>query len=97
MRTEFVTQLDYLALMAITAVTTFFVRSIRHRSLSPVHLVIPLTLVGVIGALLSARHGNLRAHRNAMLGLYFGGILLAGAFAFIPGRLLHQVLFEASR
>jgi uncharacterized membrane protein len=28
-----------------------------------------------------------------MLGLYFGGILIAGAFAFTPGRMLHAWLF----
>jgi uncharacterized membrane protein len=28
-----------------------------------------------------------------MLGLYFGGILIAGGFTLIPGRLLHHVFF----
>jgi uncharacterized membrane protein len=28
-----------------------------------------------------------------MLGLYLGGILIAGAFAFSPGRMLHAWLF----
>jgi uncharacterized membrane protein len=28
-----------------------------------------------------------------MLGLYFGGLILAGALAFLPGRLMHRVLF----
>jgi uncharacterized membrane protein len=83
----------YLGLMTVTAATTFFIRSINHGALSPIHLFIPLTLFGVAGALTSVRRGNISGHRRAMLGLYFGGILLAGAFAFLPGRLMHQVLF----
>jgi uncharacterized membrane protein len=28
-----------------------------------------------------------------MLGVYFGGILIAGALAFAPGRIMHQIVF----
>jgi len=81
----------YLALMTVTAVAAFFIRSIIPESLSPVHLFIPLTLFGVFGALWNVRRGNIRGHRNAMLGLYFGGLLIAGALTLVPGRLLHRV------
>ncbi len=83
----------YLALMTVTAIATFFIRSIIPGSLSPVHLFIPLTLFGVFGALWNIKRGNVRGHRNAMLGLYFGGILIAGGFTLLPGRLLHHVFF----
>lgn len=83
----------YLTLMTATAVTTFFIRSIIPGSLSPVHLFIPLTLFGVFGALWNVRRGNIKGHRAAMLGLYFGGLLIAGAFTLLPGRLLHGVFF----
>jgi len=33
------------------------------------------------------------AHRANMLGVYVGGVLIAGAFALMPGRLLHGWLF----
>jgi len=83
----------YLALMTVTAIATFFIRSIIPGSLSPVHLFIPLTLFGVFGALWNVRRGNIKGHRNAMLGLYFGGLLIAGALTLLPGRLLHHVFF----
>ncbi len=83
----------YLTLMTVTAITTVFIRSIIPGSLSPIHLFIPLTLFGVSGALWNVRRGNIRGHRNAMLGLYFGGILIAGGLTLIPGRLLHHVFF----
>jgi uncharacterized membrane protein len=83
----------YLALMTATAVSTFFIRSIGAGDLSPVHLFIPLTLFGVFGALWNVRRGDIRGHRNAMLGLYWGGLLLAGALTLLPGRLLHRLFF----
>jgi uncharacterized membrane protein len=79
--------------MTITAVVAFFIRSLGRGSLTPIHLFIPLTLFGVINALWSARRGNVKGHRNAMLGLYFGGLIFAGALAFMPGRIMHQLLF----
>jgi len=83
----------YLGLMSVTAVAAFFIRSIGHGSLTPIHLFIPLTLWGVYRALWCARHGNIRGHRWSMLGLFFGGILLAGTLAFQPGRIMHNVFF----
>jgi uncharacterized membrane protein len=83
----------YLALMTVTAITTFFIRSTNPGHLSLIHLFIPLTLFGVFGALWYARRGNIRGHRGAMLGLYFGGLLIAGGLTLMPGRLLHHVFF----
>jgi uncharacterized membrane protein len=81
----------YLTLMMVTAIAAFFIRSVNPGHLTLIHLFIPLTLFGVFGALWNVRRGNIKGHRNAMLGLYLGGILLAGAFTLLPGRLLHQV------
>jgi uncharacterized membrane protein len=75
------------------AVAAFFIRSVGHGSLTAIHLFIPLTFFGVISALWSAHNGNIAAHRRAMVGLYFGGLILAGALAFARGRLMHHVFF----
>ena len=83
----------YLILMTVTAATTFFIRSIAAGRLSPIHLFIPLTIAGVVAALWNIRRGNIAAHRNAMIGLYVGGILIAGGLTMLPGRLLHRVIF----
>jgi uncharacterized membrane protein len=83
----------YLSLMTVTAITTIFIRSIGEGRLSPIHLFIPLTLFGVFGALWNVRRGNIKGHRNAMLGLYCGGLLIAGGLTLLPGRLLHRVFF----
>jgi uncharacterized membrane protein len=83
----------YLALMTVTAVTAFFIRGINGAQLSLIHLFIPLTLFGVVGALWNVRRKNIKGHRNAMLGLYFGGLVIAGSLTLVPGRLLHRFLF----
>lgn len=85
----------YLGLMTATAAAAFFVRSIGHGALSPIHLFVPLTLWGVFRALWHVHRGNIRGHRWAMLGLYFGGILFAGGLAFLPGRVMHRVFLAS--
>ena len=36
---------------------------------------------------------DVTAHRGHMIGVYVGGILVAGLFTLAPGRYLHQLLF----
>ena len=58
-----------------------------------IHAFSFLTLYSVPAAFFAARRGDIKAHRANMIGLYIGGILIAGSFAFAPGRLLHEWLF----
>jgi uncharacterized membrane protein len=87
----------YLALMTFTAITTLWVHRLMPDGpffgLSPIHLLIPLTLWAVYNALQGARLHDIPRHKNAMLTLYIGGILVAGGFTFVPGRILHAVVF----
>jgi uncharacterized membrane protein len=88
----------YLTLMTITAVTTLWIHALMPRGpffgFSPVHLLIPLTLFGVYGALRSARAHRINRHRAAMLSVYFGGIMIAGGLTFLPGRIMHGIFFS---
>jgi uncharacterized membrane protein len=83
----------YLALMMVTAIAAFFIRSVGHGSMTLIHLFIPLTFFGVVSPLWCARRGDVPGHKRAMLGLYLGGLLIAGTLAFLPGRIMHRVLF----
>ena len=58
-----------------------------------IHIFSLMALLSVPFAYIAVRRGYIRAHRFAMLSLYIGGILIAGAFAFSPGRMLHKWLF----
>ena len=88
----------YLTLMFVTGLITLFMPArvgqqvVGHFGF--IHSFSVLTLCTVPAAYLAARAGNVRAHRNNMIGLYFGGILIAGSFALAPGRLLHAWLFR---
>ena len=88
----------YLTLMTVTAITTFWIHSLMPKGpffgFSPIHLLIPLTLFGVYGALRSARAHQINRHRAAMLSVYFGGIMIAGGLTFLPGRIMHGIFFS---
>lgn len=53
-----------------------------------------VTLVGVAGALYGAWNHKIGLHKRAKIGTYIGGLLIAGGFAFVPGRIMHDVLFR---
>ncbi|MYD98520.1 MAG: DUF2306 domain-containing protein [Gammaproteobacteria bacterium] len=58
-----------------------------------IHLFSILVLVCVPLAVYNIRRGNVSGHRFNMVGVYVGGILIAGTFAFMPGRILHGWFF----
>jgi uncharacterized membrane protein len=87
----------YMVLMLATAFITFAMpaevgpRFLGHFGF--IHTLSFLILYSVPTAYFAVRRGNIKVHRAAMIGLYVGGILIAGAFAFSPGRMLHEWLF----
>lgn len=87
----------YMVLMLTTAVITLFMggtgssRFLNHFSF--IHLFSLLTLYSVPSAYFAARSHNVKKHAGNMIGLYVGGLLIAGAFTFAPGRLLHTWFF----
>jgi uncharacterized membrane protein len=83
--------------MTVTAIAALFIHQIPSIDIvygfSPIHLFSLLTLSGVVGALRGARTHNIKMHRSSMLGVYIGGILIAGTLAFLPGRIMHAMFF----
>jgi len=77
-------------MMVVTAVSSFWLQG--NGSLSPIHLFSVLTLISIPLSIIAIRNGNLVRHRGAMTGMYIG-LVVAGAFAFSPGRLLSDWLF----
>lgn len=84
---------SYLSLMTVTAFAAMFIRSLHPGHLSWIHLFIPLTLFGVVSAIWRIQRKDVKGHRAAMLGLYFGGLIIAGALTFYPGRLMYRLFF----
>ena len=87
----------YMLLMLITAVTTLFMPAEVGLQLFShfgwIHSFSLLTLYSVPVAWFAVQRHNIEAHRQAMIGLYVGGILIAGGFTLAPGRMLHGWLF----
>jgi uncharacterized membrane protein len=86
----------YLVLMTVTSIAALFIHETNPNGpfgWSWIHLFVPLTLFGVVGALAGAWRHDIAAHRGSMLGVYFGGMFIAGALAFAPGRIMHQIVF----
>ncbi|PVM89788.1 hypothetical protein DDF65_00055 [Caulobacter radicis] len=79
--------------MAATAVSSLFIREMNHGAMSWIHLLSGWTIVALPMAVYAARRHNIHMHRRFMTGLFVGGLLIAGAFTFLPGRLLWRVFF----
>lgn len=82
----------WVALMVTAAVTAIFIREINDGSFSWIHILIPVTLFGVVELSIRARRGLTAKHRVSAFGLFFAALLLPGAFSFLPGRLMFQVV-----
>ena len=87
----------YLVLMTITAIAALFIHQLPAIDIvygfGPIHIFSIVTLSGVVGALRGAWTHDIKLHKRSMLGVYIGGLLIAGTFALLPGRLMHQVIF----
>lgn len=89
----------YVTAMMVTATAAIFVRSSPAESnmtlfgFSPIHIFVPVTFVGIGGALMAIRRGDVAKHRSSMLGTFLGALLIAGAFTFLPGRHMHSFFF----
>jgi uncharacterized membrane protein len=85
----------WVVLMLAIAASSFFIHGIRlWGPFSPIHLLSIFTLAVLPVAVLDAHRHKVIAHRNAMLGLFLGGPVLAGSLAvLVQGRLMHTVIF----
>jgi len=87
----------YLTLMTVTAIAALWIHQIPAIDIvygfGPIHIFSIVTLSGVVGALRGAWTHNIKMHRRSMLGVYIGGLLIAGTFAFLPGRIMHAMVF----
>tara|TARA_B100000161_G_C33375993_1_gene335625 strand:+ start:160 stop:585 length:426 start_codon:yes stop_codon:yes gene_type:complete len=87
----------YMTLMLITALTSMFIpAAVGPQFLGHfgwIHLLSILVIVSVPKAYLAAKRHDVTGHKFAMIGVYIGGILVAGLFTLAPGRYIHQLIF----
>jgi uncharacterized membrane protein len=84
----------WVTLMFIVAVSSLWLPSFLH--FTWIHIFTLITLISLPLALWRIRHGNVAGHAAAMKGLYIGGLVVAGIFTLIPGRLLGNLLWKGA-
>jgi len=79
--------------MGTTAVSSLFITGLNGDFYSLIHLLSGWTIIALPMAVYAIRNRKVETHRRMMTGMYFGGLLIAGALAFIPGRFMWAFLF----
>ena len=84
----------WVVLMLVICITSFWIQDLRvWGPWSPIHLLSIFTLATLPFAILHARRHRVSQHRNAMIAMFAGALLIAGLFTFVPGRIMHAVAF----
>ncbi len=81
----------WVALMVVTALSAIFIRDFSLPNLAgytPIHLLVPVSLITLFVAFRQLYRGHIRSHRIAMINLYLGACVTAGLFTLLPSRLL---------
>jgi uncharacterized membrane protein len=84
----------WFALMLTVAISSFWIHEIRlWRDWSPIHLISIYVLIMIPMAIYFAHRHNIRGHARTVIGIFIGGLVIAGLFTFVPGRIMHAVAF----
>ena len=78
------------------AIAGLFIRDYRLPNIAgytPIHLLIPLTVLSLYRSFRFLAQGNVTGHRKRMQWLYVGACLVAGAFTLVPGRFLGDLIW----
>ena len=80
--------------MGTTALSSFWITSFGIIGpFSPIHLLAVFALWSLWVGMARVLRGDIAGHRVAMEGLYWRGLLVAGAFNFLPGRTMNRTVF----
>ena len=84
----------WVGLMLMIAISSFSIYGKRPwGSFSAIHILSVMVLVLTPLAVLAAHRHHVNTHRWAMIALFTGALVIAGAFTLLPGRVMHRVLF----
>lgn len=78
----------WVTLMAVAAGSSLLITEINDGRFSPIHILSVGTLLALPWAIYAIRRGKRQHHRFTMIGIFSGGLIVAGIFAMLPGRLL---------
>ena len=78
-------------LMLLTAVSTAWIKG--NGTYSWIHVLSVATVLILAAVVYAAMNGRIRLHRQGVIGLYAGSLIVAGVFALMPQRLLGRMLW----
>jgi len=81
--------------MAVTAISSFFLTGLNGNQFSWIHGLSAWALIGLPMGIAAARRKDIARHRKHMTGMFTGGMLVAGLFTFLPGRMMWSIFFAA--
>ena len=88
----------WVTLMIGAALSSVFIRDFRLPNLAgytPIHILVPVSLLGLFGAFRKLAQGDIAGHRKLMRNVYFGACVVAGAFTLLPSRYLGQLVWSS--
>lgn len=80
------------ALMMVVALSSLWIPAFL--AFTWIHLFTLFVMVTLPLALYRAHRGEIAGHAKGMRGIYIGGLIVAGVFAFMPGRVLGNLLWK---
>jgi len=84
---------SWVSSMIVVAATSIAMIADLRNGINALHIFTAVTVVSLWAGLAGIRRGDVRQHASAMAGLYIGGLIIAGVFAFIPGRTMWTTVF----
>lgn len=81
----------WVILMGTVAASSLAIRVLNHGRFSPIHGLSAYSLIALPIGVIAARRGRIAQHRGYMTGLFCFALLVAGAFTFVPGRLMWKL------
>ncbi len=86
----------WVVMMAVVALSSLFIHQLKIWGLfSPIHLLSIFVLGSLVNSIWMARTGNIVAHKRIMVGLFSGGLILAGLLTFGRDLLMHRIFFAS--
>ncbi len=82
----------WVTFMVAVAGSSLFMTGLNGDRYSWIHLLSGYTLITLPLAVFAARRHRVLVHQRAMTAMYLGGMVIAGAFNFVPGRLMWRVV-----
>lgn len=84
----------WVVMMALVAFSSLFIHQLKiWGPFSPIHLLSIFVLGSLIHAIWMARIGRIVEHKRIMVGLFSGGLILAGLLTLGRDLLMHRIFF----